>query len=286
MNVETMLDENFENTYCGYKFSWLLFMDILGTTNIINSSEKIEIESFEHMIDLFLLNNNQFCIETGNKHTSANFEIINFSDHLVISFPVESEMLENQDMSKEMIERILAIGLINKAASIYGMALERGLLIRGALVRGDLLHKKNKIFGPALLKAINLEKKSFYPRIIVSEEVAKFFENIKSLTPINRDFDKSPYIGCLKSSIVMCNHPDRSKNVVNLFKKFQAQILKNINLNNIKCNDGHFEKWKWIAAEFDESLDHQIRMAPLSRNSLHGIDRFNITKAALKTRLP
>jgi hypothetical protein len=49
--------------------------------------------------------------------------------------------------------------------------LHMGFLTRGAIVVGDLFHRDNVIFGPALLEAYQIEsREAFYPRIIVSNK--------------------------------------------------------------------------------------------------------------------
>ena len=47
--------------------------------------------------------------------------------------------------------------------------LHMGFLTRGAIVVGDLYHRDNIIFGPALVEAHTIEsREAFYPRVIVS----------------------------------------------------------------------------------------------------------------------
>jgi hypothetical protein len=48
----------------------------------------------------------------------------------------------------------------------------RGILVRGAVVRGKLIHEQEKVFGPALIEAYILESKAaLYPRIILDREL-------------------------------------------------------------------------------------------------------------------
>ena len=52
--------------------------------------------------------------------------------------------------------------------------LKLGFLVRGAVTFGDLHHKDNVVFGPALNEAVEIEEKeAFYPRIIVSEKARR-----------------------------------------------------------------------------------------------------------------
>ncbi len=48
----------------------------------------------------------------------------------------------------------------------------RGILVRGSVVRGKLIHEPEKVFGPALVEAYVLESKAaLYPRIILDRDI-------------------------------------------------------------------------------------------------------------------
>lgn len=49
-----------------------------------------------------------------------------------------------------------------------------GYFLRGGVVKGDIYHKNGLVFGPALVKAYELERDiACYPRIILSDEMAR-----------------------------------------------------------------------------------------------------------------
>jgi hypothetical protein len=76
-----------------------------------------------------------------------------FSDNFLYSLPAS---FGNRIYS---VARVLIVDL-----------LKLGFLVRGAVTYGDLYHKDNVVFGPALLEAVDIEQnEAFYPRIIVSE---------------------------------------------------------------------------------------------------------------------
>lgn len=81
-----------------------------------------------------------------------------FSDTLVISF---------EELEKEQITFIiysigqLLIGLIGA-----------GFICKGYMTSGKLIHTKEYIFGPALIRAYKAEEETvFYPRVVVDEEL-------------------------------------------------------------------------------------------------------------------
>ena len=49
--------------------------------------------------------------------------------------------------------------------------MSKGILLRGGITVGQLCHKDNIVYGPAMVEAYELESKSaIYPRVIVSEK--------------------------------------------------------------------------------------------------------------------
>lgn len=57
------------------------------------------------------------------------------------------------------------------------LRLERPILSRGAIVKGQLYHKDDVLFGPGFVKAYLLEEKeAVYPRIIIDEEALAEYE--------------------------------------------------------------------------------------------------------------
>ncbi|SDA20422.1 hypothetical protein SAMN05216315_11374 [Nitrosospira sp. Nsp18] len=83
-----------------------------------------------------------------------------FSDLIVISFKA--------DEPAEVFYTLLQIKHI-----IMGL-LNLGFLCRGAVTKGKLIHKKEYVFGPALVEAYLLETKAaLYPRVILEREIVE-----------------------------------------------------------------------------------------------------------------
>lgn len=87
-------------------------------------------------------------------------EAIYFSDGIVISTPSTN---------------VDAIWLCEAAARIQNHICHHGFLVRGSVVTGDVYHSGNTIFGPAIAKAVELDKSGGPPVIFVSEETLKYF---------------------------------------------------------------------------------------------------------------
>jgi hypothetical protein len=87
--------------------------------------------------------------------------ITTFSDNAVISEPVEGPNFH-----------LLLFGL----GYMQVIASWSGLLIRGAVTIGDIVHDDSIVFGPALNRAYELEsQQAIYPRIILDPDIGDGF---------------------------------------------------------------------------------------------------------------
>ena len=83
-----------------------------------------------------------------------------FSDSLIISTPPTN---------------IDAIWLCEAAARIQNRLCYHGFLIRGSIVTGDVYHSGHTLFGPAIARAVEMEKTGSPPVILVSDETLRCF---------------------------------------------------------------------------------------------------------------
>ena len=87
-------------------------------------------------------------------------EAIYCSDSIVISTPATN---------------VDAIWLCEAAARIQNGICAHGFLLRGAIVTGQLYHSGNTIFGPAIAKAVAMDKSGAPPVVVVDKETLDFF---------------------------------------------------------------------------------------------------------------
>src|SRR6266404_8367337 len=85
-------------------------------------------------------------------------QVTQFSDSIAISFPTREES-----------------GVFHALVSILWVQIElvlMGILCRGAVTRGKLIHTSELLFGPAMVNAYFLESKAaLYPRVILDESI-------------------------------------------------------------------------------------------------------------------
>jgi len=93
-----------------------------------------------------------------------DIQTTSFSDSIIISYKINS------------INQLPFIITSLRDLLIY--FIEQGVLIRGAITRGDLFHLNDRVFGSALIDAYELESIiAVYPRIIIGRDVL-WYENV------------------------------------------------------------------------------------------------------------
>jgi hypothetical protein len=238
-----------------YEERVLAFIDILGFTTAIDNTIKkdgnedyIETQKIDNILndlrwqlkDKDYLISNEFPI--GSKVTSQ------FSDSIIISYSKTEE-----------------IGIYRILLDIYFLcitAMQNGFLFRGAVVCGKVFHTKEKIFGPAFIKAYNMErKKAIFPRVIIDDDVLAIAKNNYSkcanpdaeyndlLKLIPCDFDGIRYIDYvnkLYTGVGVGEKEEREHRILicEIIKKMEEKINT---LESIK------RKYLWLKEKFEKS---------------------------------
>lgn len=150
-----------------YERRLLVYADILGWTSAIKCGGKEDnlLAAVELIHREVLTRNEYFRDELRNEERQGKIRLspmamqvqfAAFSDHFVFSIP------------ESFGGRILTI-----SSKLIRDLLRLGYLTRGAVVLGDLYHRDNIIFGPALLRADELERKAVQPRILIDDEIVE-----------------------------------------------------------------------------------------------------------------
>lgn len=150
-----------------YEDRIICFIDILGFKEIIyntfNSDGNTIKEKIENLENAF--SRIRYFLDMDNPNEFSKSKMVTqFSDCVVISFRYSEE--------SEVFYTLLDIQhlLINL---IY-----LGIICRGGIVFGKLVHTEKMIFGPGLIDAYTLESKAAnYPRIILDESVLNVATN-------------------------------------------------------------------------------------------------------------
>jgi len=183
------------------------FIDILGFRDHIKETIDKEgndvverIEKIKYILDLSKK-------MTDDSGFSKSKIVTYFSDSIVISYDYK----EPSQLYHTLIDLLyMSFELANQ-----------GFLARGGVSIGKLVHNEEFIFGPAMVKAYDLEsKKAIYPRIIIEKEVVENGINYKVdnhscddelqyiLNIITEDKDGNFYIDYISKCSSEFNNPE------------------------------------------------------------------------------
>lgn len=178
-----------------YERRIVCFIDILGFSNIVKASVNSGIGRKSDLRNICgaLSKLDDFRFTLSEKMKAKDVRTTQFSDSVVISFPYVEE-------GNSIVAAILWI----KYYHVF-LIMEHGILLRGGITIGDIIHNEKRIVGPAMIDAYTLESKcAFSPRIIIDSQVVSLFKkafdrcsnNSHSIdtTLINRDDDDRYYI--------------------------------------------------------------------------------------------
>jgi hypothetical protein len=139
-----------------YRDRILLYVDILGWSSLVADSEhdrskrQLVGRAIDHLISFHAWARMPgIAIATG-------WHVALASDSIFASSPIESEYLDSFLLETARLARSLLL---------------EGVFVRGALVQGLVLHNKELIIGPAVVRAVKIEKAANYPRILIDDKI-------------------------------------------------------------------------------------------------------------------
>jgi hypothetical protein len=144
--MESDIKEHYENRL-------VLFVDFLGFKDLVERTRD-DPKLIQRIVSA--MDNFREIADTQEFYRTQR--VTQFSDCVVVSYVIDEE--------SAVFDLILHIGLV-----VLELA-ERGFLLRGAVTVGPLLHTKDHLLGPAMVRAYELESRvAKYPRVIVDPTV-------------------------------------------------------------------------------------------------------------------
>ena len=230
-----------------YERRIVCFIDILAFSNRIKQTAK-KIEAAEQLLSstceaLYQLDAYRAVME--KQSGIKGIQITQFSDSIVISFPWQ---LDNGDLYVAMEAlRYIQVTMLK----LYG------ILLRGGVVIGDLIHTEKLLVGPAMIAAYEVESKcAFSPRIVLDPKVVYRFNIIKNskLKPgmanehiIHKDLDDTSYIDYFNiEKGELFNDEER----LEYFKQICKMIADNVNSSDMSVR----MKYLWVRNKLKGSI--------------------------------
>ena len=152
--------------------SLVAFVDVLGfTERVLNVRTQTQLDDIDQDMQAV---QNHFDVDSEDEitrevHAASKKEVLAFSDCIVLSTSLQSELTQREGAFDALIGEVLALA-ISQASCI-----EDGVFVRGALELGPWHRAKNRLVSPALARAYHLERQAVVPVIRLSEDVTKFF---------------------------------------------------------------------------------------------------------------
>ncbi len=145
-----------------YQTCYIAFLDILGFKNLINDTSL----SCQEILDIYKCFDNAIPkLEIGDE---INRHVVEELKHINIKIMSDSICVYIKSDTKNALLCLAAV-CFNIQAQL--LSLPRPILIRGAIVLGDIYANEDRTFGPALTKAYLMEENNAkYPRIIITKE--------------------------------------------------------------------------------------------------------------------
>jgi hypothetical protein len=250
-----------------YQRSLIVFIDILGFKEIVKQSEvdssKIELlfsvlqylkdweKPDKWNLDLIGIE------EDAQKKGVHNFEIIgktnstSFSDSIVVTVKVD-------DNANEMTSTLIA-----NLSYIGALLMEKGILLRGGMTIGNIIHTGNgTVFGQGLIDAYQLESKSAkYPRIILSDVLVRELnyplETKKKRYPYHQYIDRFED-GCVGfHQMIYYQVMDSWVDMTLTQMKFSLNNIRKVIIDGLDAsfeNPDVFYKYKWLMNQYNKLI--------------------------------
>ena len=138
------------------KDSWVVFLDILGTTQSMPTLDDAKLR--ERLLHLDRLR--WFMVSEGDLPSYQ--QALSFSDHIVVGEPLRAG------------DELLQLGLLLESVAAYQLNLaNRGIFMRGGIARGPLYMDGRNVIGQGLVDAYKIESdEASTPRALLAESIA------------------------------------------------------------------------------------------------------------------
>jgi hypothetical protein len=229
-----------------YEERIVLFLDILGFKELINDSI-VDVERFQKIQTTIRVIRLTFNITQKSKDRT----ITQFSDSLVVSFKIT--------------EAGEVAFLLWKTNELLRKLILKGIVCRGGIAKGKLIHNDIYMFGPAFLEAYILESKiAIFPRVIIADKsiISIGIDNYGFHPAYDKEFEKSEINSLIKLDFDGFYYVDyfnfetkwemstQEKTYVN-----KLHELINEWLNSNKKNLYLTQKYQWMKNKFNEVVE-------------------------------
>lgn len=247
-----------------YEDQFVAFVDFLGFSEAsAQTSETTRSEVLKLLLSLSGLRREFEMQSTVQKNGTTRFlkpAISTFSDHIVISYPLQPIYAEYAEMGPD--EFLPALVIITQFTQllerIAAEALRIGFLVRGGATIGKLYHAHGVVFGEALIEAFQIESRtSIYPRVVLSSQITRRPKWIEHQPYVAKCSDGLYHFDYFKSLLLDSASPGDAygANVRAWFNHVLAVVARNLTELESRGSLNELAKWAWFAREFRGGLE-------------------------------
>jgi class 3 adenylate cyclase len=162
----------------GYVKAFVTFIDILGFKDHVGRDEPENINAkLDVVFAVSRLRQRRAAVYARSENAPM---VLQFSDSIIRVQPV------SQEESANPVDQL--VGEIEALCLLQGNLVCNGILVRGGLAFGDVCIRESRIFGPAFIRAYELESiLARYPRILVDERLVVVSDSNPFLAQASRE---------------------------------------------------------------------------------------------------
>ena len=162
-----------------YKTAIVTYLDILGFKELIDHRKASDISRIIRVV--------KEAVQPARFKTQLqqipDDQYVNFSDLSVIATPLQAAHTPAADQLFSLL-----MHLVYAQSSLI---VDEGILIRGAITIGEVVKSWGQLFGPAVVRAYELERgQAKYPRIIVDDKIFKDLDGLPHAWRNDKHTDK------------------------------------------------------------------------------------------------
>jgi hypothetical protein len=244
-----------------YEEQFTAFVDFLGFSEVSKGTDDTTRLKVLSLLQSLSALRGEFDIKSIAKETGnvsyIKPAISTFSDHIVVSFPLQpiySEMGSDEHIGAFFI----VTQFMQLLTRIAAAALRIGFLIRGGATIGKLYHTRGVVFGEALIDAFQIESRtSIYPRVVLSQQITRRPMWIENQNGIVKGNDGLYHFDYFKSLLLDAASPGQkwATTVKEWFDDVVAIVATNLTELEKTGKLNELAKWTWFAHEFRSGLE-------------------------------
>jgi hypothetical protein len=152
--------------------------------------------------------------------------------------------------------------------ALGSLLLTQSIASRGAIVHGQAYHRDRVLFGPAIIKAYELERNvAKYPRIIVSEPVRRrlweYHTGLWKGRLLRRDIDGCWFVNLLTPSLSNWRSLPRvepRQSTRRFLNRLRPRLREHL---ASETDEGNLSQWRWLAHSFNREADEERGIRPI-----------------------